>query len=154
MSKLMQAKTTRILLKCVIAITFWSSYVIPIYAFERLFRLGIHENNLWGVYNDAVWIFSLLAVILTLLFLWLSPKFFHNTWYKIAIVIVYLVFYQQACTSIAWDYRSVFGATWLWSEIFLELVAPHWYFYGLGALGIAHHYLSHWLISSRKFSKE
>ncbi len=135
-----QTKIIEILLKFIVGVLFWGTYFIPIYSFEQVFRLGVQSQDFWGIYRDGILIFSFLAIILTILNLKLSPKFFHKLFYKISIVVVYLVFYYYACTSIAWDYRIVFGNTWLWHEVFFELVAVHWYFYVFGLLGVFFHY--------------
>lgn len=134
--------------KFFIGVLFWGTYFLPIHAFEKAFRLDLPVKVL-EIYLDGggVFLFSLIAIILTSLFLWLSPKFFHQLWYKIVIVMSYLVFYYFACVSIAWEHRVLFGATWLPSEIFPELVKPHWYFYGFGGLGVVFHYQYQALIS-------
>ncbi len=135
-------KKIRIFPKFLIGILFWATYFLPIYSFEKAFRLDLLENNVFEIYLDGggVWLFSLIAIILTPLFLWLLPKFFHQFWYKIVVFISYLVFYYFACISIAWEHRFLFGNTWFHSEIFPELVKPHWYFYVFGGLGVFFHY--------------
>lgn len=127
---------------------FWGTYFVPMYSFEKTFRLlEVTSNDFWGVYRNGILVFSGLAIVLTLLFLWLSPKFFYQFWYKIVVVVSYFIFYYCACTSIAWDYRSLLGATWLPSEIFSELVKPQWYFYVCGGVGVCFHYYYQRLMS-------
>ncbi len=129
------------LLKFFIAVLFWGSYFIPIYSFEKTFRrLSVNANNFYGIYHNGIMLFSFLAIVFTLLFLWLSPKFFDKAAYKAGIILLYITFYYFACTSIAWDYRIFFGTTWRWSEIFSELVKPRWYFYVFGILGTFYNY--------------
>lgn len=133
-----------------IGILFWGTYFLPIYSFEKAFRLlEVTSNDFGGIYQDGILVFSGLAIILTILSLWLSSKFFHQLWYKVVLVVNYLVFYYFACLSIAWDYRVLFGTTWQWSEVFSELVLPHWYFYAFGGLGVFFHYQYQVLIQDR-----
>ena len=146
----MQSKIIHSLPKFLIGLLFWATYFWPIYSFEKAFRLlEVESNDFYGIYPDGTLICSLLAIVLTFLFFWVSPKYFHKPAYKISIAIVYLSFYYFACTSIAFDYRIVFGTTWLWSEIFLELVKPHWFFYVFGMLGVFFHYQFQQLISKK-----
>lgn len=131
----------KLLYKLFIGVLFWGTYFLPIFSFEKAFRiLDVETNDFFGIYRDGILIFSVLSIILTFLFLWLSPKLFRKYLYRIGIIIFYLVFYYFACTSIAWDYRIIFGATWQWPEIFPELVRPQWYFYVFGALGVLFNY--------------
>ncbi len=131
----------KLFFKLFLGVLFWGTYFLPIYAFEKTFRiLGVDTNDFFGIYRDGILIFSTLSFVLTFLFLWLLPKLFRKYIYRIGIVIFYLIFYYFTCTSIAWDYRIVFGTTWQWSEIFPELVKPQWYFYVFGALGVFFNY--------------
>lgn len=123
-------------------ILLWASFVLPIYLFEKSFLFfSIETSDLAGVYPDAIWSFSLLAIGITLMTLWISRKAFHKNTFKGLIIIVNFGFYGLACTSIAWDYRIIFGATWQWTEIFPALVQPQWYFYAFGITGILCNYL-------------
>ncbi len=131
----------KIILKIIIGILFWATYFLPIYSFEKAFKIPrVNATNFFGAYPYGVLTYSTLAIVLTLLFIRITPLFFQKLIYKISIVICYLVFYYFACISIAWDYRIIFGTTWQWSEIFTELVKPQWYFYVFGVLGVFFNY--------------
>ena len=123
------------------AIFLWATYFLPIYSFEKVFAfLRINTTDFIGIYRDGIFTFSVLAIIPTVIFLLLSPKLFHKSVYKAVIILFYLGYYYLACTSIAWDYRIIFGTTWQWSEVFTELVKPEWYFYFFGVLGTFFNY--------------
>ncbi len=127
--------------KFFVGVLFWSTYFLPIYAFEKTFRLvSVTTNDFFGIYRDGILIFGILSFVLANLFLWLLPKLFCKYRYRIGMVIVYLVFYYVACNAMAWDYRIAFGTTWQWTEIFPELVKPQWYFYVFGVLGAFFNY--------------
>lgn len=113
-------------------ILYWATYFVPVLAFEMAFRsYNIKTTDI----GASFLLFVFLAIVPTLLFFWLSPKFFHLPLYKIAYSYFYIILYGLACTHIAWGYRAAFGTTWLWTEVFPELVLPQWYFYIFGFWG-------------------
>lgn len=84
--------------------------------------------------------------LIGLIFLWAMPKFWSKHYYKAAIILFYIVFYREACISIAYDYRIILGNTWTSPETFSSLVSLHWYFYMLDFIGVIWHYLAHRLM--------
>ena len=123
----------------------YGSYAVPIHGFDILFRQPLEDIN--NSYRVSAFFFSALGFILSLIFLWATPKFWFKHYYNVAIMLFYIAFYREACISVAYDYRVLFGNTWTSSEIFFGLVSPHWYFYGWGIVGIMWHYLAQQLIS-------
>ena len=122
----------------------YGSYAVPIHSFDILFRQPLEDIPI--SYCVSAFFFSVLGFILSLIFLWATPKFWFKYYYKIVIILFYIAFYREACIGIAYDYRILFGNTWTSSEIFSSLVSPHWYFYILGFIGVIWHYLAHRLI--------
>ncbi len=122
----------------------YGSYAIPIHSFDFQFRQPLEDIH--STYPVSAFFFSALGFLLSLILLWATPKFWFKRYYKVAIVLFYIAFYIEACISVAYNYRVLFGNTWTSSEIFSSLVSPHWYFYMLGFIGVIWHYLAHRLI--------
>ncbi|HBS12060.1 MAG TPA: hypothetical protein DEO36_05880 [Flavobacteriaceae bacterium] len=122
-----------------VGVLLWGTYFLPIHSFYKIFRLQI--TDLGGFYNDAgIQLGFIISIFLTIVSIWLSPKYFKNKIYKIIIIAVYMLFYIATCIGIGWDHRANFGTTWLYSEIFPELIKSHWYFYVIGLLGLYFNY--------------
>ena len=122
----------------------YGSYAVPIHGFDILFRQPL--DYIHSAYRVSTFFFSALGFLLSLILLWATPKFWSKHYYKAAIMLFYIAFYREACISVAYAYRTLFGNTWTSSEIFASLVSPHWYFYILGFIGVIWHYLAHRLM--------
>lgn len=122
-------------------ILYFGSYFIPSYLFALLFRE--HIVDFTGIYLDALFLSAVLAMLLSGLFLWLTPRFWHKRSYQVLITVLYGIVYFQTCLGTAYDHRIAFGNTWTAPEVFHALLLPQWYFYLLGLLGLVWHYLAH-----------
>ncbi len=122
-------------------VLFWGSYALPIYSFEKIFRIWVVKTtDLYGIYNDSFVIFMILAVLPSLIFPCLKHSFRNSKLIDSFAILFYIIFYLLACSSIAYDYRIHFGSTWRFAEIFHALVKPQWFFYLIGGLGIFFNY--------------
>jgi hypothetical protein len=119
-----------------IFIFFWATFWLPVFTFEEIYRMQFSAWELTGgVYRDAPTIYLPLSLVLSLLLFWLLPKLKWRVFMMVVLGVFYFLFYTYMCTQVAWDYRVNYGNTWLWNEVFFELVAVHWYFYVLGVMG-------------------
>lgn len=131
-------------IKLILGFLLWGSSIVSIYFFQEVFKLQI--TDLTGLYDNSIVVILFVYWFFVALYLWLSPRYFQNKIYKSIIAVVYIVFYILSCTAIGWDYRSNFGNTWTYLEIFLELVIDKWYFYIFGIFGLIFHFIFQWLI--------
>ena len=120
----------------------WVSLCLPIFVFEVIFRSQFEAYELTGgVYRDAPFIYIGLSLLLTIFYGFIPNRLRLLNWYRLVFVFVFCMFFIVMCTQVAWDYRMNFGTTWQWSEVFFELVAPQWYFYAIGFVGLLVHCL-------------
>ncbi len=137
-----------------IGVFFWATYFLPIYSFEKAFRISsLDVLDFISVDFRGIIVYSGLAIILTLIGIQLSPKIGNQIVYKISSVVVYIAFYCFACIAIAWDYRIAFGTTWRWYELFPEVIMHQWYFYVLGIFGLYFNYQYQNLIQQNKLNQ-
>lgn len=128
-----------------------ASLAVPAFIFEFLFisELGdLTQIMPAPYYRDAPVFFVATSFLLAILFSLAAPRFYNALWYKIASIIVYLGAYTLMCFWVALDVAAAggFGNTWHYNEIFPELLAPHWYFYVFGILGLVMHFFMQHLI--------
>lgn len=132
--------------KLLFIVLLWLSFWVPVFLFEEAFRSQFFAKELMGgVYRDAPLVYLSVSLVLSILTSWFSPRFFSQLWYKVLIAVVFFLFFKEMCTQVAYDYRIHFGTTWQYSELFPELVTPHWYFYFFGIFGVLMHFVIHYL---------
>lgn len=129
--------------KLLFILLLWLSFWLPVFLFEEAFRSQFFTKELMsGVYRNAPLVYLSASLVLSILTSWFSPRFFSKLWCKGLLAVVFFLFFIEMCTQVAYDYRINFGSTWPYSELFPELVAPHWYFYIFGILGMAMQYFT------------
>lgn len=126
------------------------SFAVPIFVFGWYFKQSLSEFTYFDY--GAAYVFSILGFILSLFYLWLTPRYFKSWVYKLMLMAIYLLVYAQACDSTIWDHRIEFGTTWepsRWPmEMFTGLVGP--YFYILMLIGAVWHFASHWWLAKAR----
>ncbi len=119
----------------------WLSIFLPMYAFYLLY---MYYSGDFGCPSD-VYVCSevfgnfnyLILFIVSVIF---TPKMFKYFWYKVLIIIAFLIYYFDACFRIAWSGCILFGNTWSESEVLRDFLLTEWSFYLFGLLGVLFHY--------------
>ncbi|RUR30309.1 hypothetical protein ELY33_10895 [Vreelandella andesensis] len=125
----------------------WLSLLLPIFLFEEIFRSQFDAQELTGgVYRDAPMVYVTLSLLLSGVYLWPAKRYFSHWWYKVLVVVFFCIYFKEMCTLVSWDYRSNFGATWRYQEVFYSLVATRWYFYFIGIIAVGIHVFCHYLL--------
>ncbi|MCH7399714.1 hypothetical protein MM236_17085 [Belliella sp. DSM 107340] len=128
----------------------WASLWLPVFLFEKIFTRQFETHQLIGVYRDASMVYLSISVLLAIIYLWLTPRWFQSSAYKTGIILIYVLFFAMMCTQVAKDYCINFGSTWRWNEVFYELVATQWYLYVIGLIGVISHLLCHHILIRNK----
>ncbi len=119
------------------------SLYLPVLGFWWVFHQQFDPADVaFGVYwGDGLIISALFSSVWALLSVGLSRWFIRFNWLQVLSLILTSYYYLDSCTQVAWAYRALSGATWLWSEVSSELVLTQRAFYGLSFIGLITYYV-------------